>query len=50
MWHKIETGCRICEILRTGYRMKISWREQNGLISIGGMRDSFQIQVVGCGN
>ena len=41
--HKIETGCGIREILRAGYGMKISWRDRDALISIGGMRDSFQI-------
>ena len=32
----------------TGYGMKISWRDRDALISIGGMRDSCEI-VGGCG-
>ena len=43
MRRKIETGCDIREMLRAGYGMKISWRDQDALISIGGMRDSFEI-------
>ena len=30
-------------MLRAGYGMKISWRDRDALISIGGMRDSFEI-------
>ena len=40
--HKIEAGYGIGEILRAGYGKKISWRGRNALISIGGMRDSFE--------
>ena len=43
MGHKIEAGCGIQEIFRAGYRMKISWRDRDALISIGGRRDSFEI-------
>ena len=43
MRHKIEVGWGIPEISRAGYRMKISWRDGDALISIGGMRDSFEI-------
>ena len=43
MGHKMESGCGIREILRTGYGMKISWRDRDTLISIGGMGDSFEI-------
>ena len=43
MGHKIEAGCKIREISRAGNGMKISWRDRDALISIGGMRDSFQI-------
>ena len=31
------------EILRAGYGMKISWRDRDALILIGGMWDSFEI-------
>ena len=41
-WHTIETGCGIREILRAGYGMNISWRDRDALISISGMRDSFE--------
>ena len=30
-------------MLRAGYGMKISWQDQDALISIGRMRDSFEI-------
>ena len=40
--HKIEAGCGLQEILRAGYRLKISWRDMDALISIGGMRESFE--------
>ena len=43
MGHKIEAGCRIREITRAVYGMKSSWRDRDALISIGGMRDSFEI-------
>ena len=43
MGHKIEAGCGIGEITRAGYGMKISWRDRDTFISIGGMRDSFEI-------
>ena len=43
MGHQIEAGCGIREILRTGYGMKISWRDRDALFSISGMRDSFEI-------
>ena len=36
-------GCGIREILRGEYGMKITWRDWDALISIGGMRDSFEI-------
>ena len=36
-------GCGIREITRAGYGMKISWRDRDTLITIGGMRDSFEI-------
>ena len=42
MGHKIEAGCGIREILRAGYGMNVSWRDRDVLISIGGMRDSFE--------
>ena len=42
MGHKITVGCGIREILRAGYRMEIAWWDQDALISIGGMRDSFK--------
>ena len=29
--------------MRAGYGMKISWRDRDALISIGGLRDSFEI-------
>ena len=29
--------------MRAGYGMKMSWRDRDELISIGGMRDSFEI-------
>ena len=41
--HKVEAGCGIREIMRAGYGMKIAWRDWDVLISIGGMRDSFEI-------
>ena len=41
MEHKIETGWGIREIVRAGYGMKMSWRDRDERISIGGMRDSF---------
>ena len=41
--HKVEAGCGIREIMRAGYGMKIAWRDRDVLISIGGMRDSFEI-------
>ena len=31
------------EMLRAGYRMKMSWRDRDALISIGATRDSFEI-------
>ena len=40
---KIEAGCGIREIMRAGYGMKIAWRDRDALISIGGMRYSFEI-------
>ena len=43
MGYKIKAGSRIREILRPGFRMKISWRVRDALISIGGMRDSSEI-------
>ena len=43
MGHKIEAGCGIWEILRAGYGMKISWWDRDGLVSIDGMWDSFEI-------
>ena len=43
MGHKIKAGCRTREMLRAGYRMKISWRDRDWLISIGGMWDSLGI-------
>ena len=43
MGHKTKAGCGIREILRAGYLMKISWRDRDALISIGRMRDSFEI-------
>ena len=48
MRHKIEAGCGIRETLRARYGMKISWRDQDALISMGvggggGVRDSFEI-------
>ena len=45
MGHKIEAGCGTREISRGGYGMKISWRDRNALISIVGMRDSFEIDI-----
>ena len=41
--HKVEAGCRIREISRVGYGMKIAWRDRDALISIGGIQDSFEI-------
>ena len=38
---KIEVGCGIQEMLRSGYGMKISWQDCDVLISIGEMWDSF---------
>ena len=43
MGNKIEAGCGIREILRLGYGMKISWRDRDAHISIGGIRDSSEI-------
>ena len=43
MGHKMESGCGIREILRAEYGMKISWRDRDALISVGGMRDGFEI-------
>ena len=40
---KIEAGCGIREVLRVGFGMKIAWRDRYALISIGGLRDSFEI-------
>ena len=34
---------RMREISRAGYGLKISWRDRDALISINGMRDSFEI-------
>ena len=31
------------KILRAGYGMKISWQDRDALISIGGVRDNFEI-------
>ena len=39
MRHKIEAGFGIREILRAGYGKKISQRDRDALISIGGMRE-----------
>ena len=41
--HEIEEGCGIWEILEAEYGMKLSWGDRDALISIGGMRDSFEI-------
>ena len=41
--HKIVAGCGIREITRAAYGMKTSWRDRDALISIGGMRDSSEI-------
>ena len=41
--HKIKAGCGIREKLRARYGMKISWRDRDALISIGGMWDSFEL-------
>ena len=41
--HKITAGCGIREILKAGYGMKIAWRDRDAFISIGEMRDSFEI-------
>ena len=38
-----DARCGIREILRPGYGIKISWRDRDALISIGGMRDSSEI-------
>ena len=43
MGHKVEAGCGIGEILRTGCAMKISWRDRDALTSIGEMRDIYEI-------
>ena len=43
MGHKIEAGCGIREISRAGCRMTISWRDRDALFSIGGIRNSFEI-------
>ena len=43
MGHKIKAGCRTREMLRTGYIRKISWRDRDWLISIGGMWDNLGI-------
>ena len=43
MGHKIEAGCGIRETLSTGCGMKISWRDRDVFISIGRIRDSFEI-------
>ena len=43
MGHKIEAGCGIREISRTVYGMKLSWRDRDALLSIGGMQDSCEI-------
>ena len=43
MGHKIEAGCGKRKILRAGYGMKISWQNRDALMSICGMRDSFEI-------
>ena len=42
---KIEAECGIREILRAGHGLKMTWRDRDALISIGGMRDSFEIDV-----
>ena len=41
--NKIEAGLGIWKMLRAGYGSKISWRDRDALISIGGMRCSFEI-------
>ena len=43
MENKIEAAYGIRKILRKGYGMKISWRDRDALISIGGMRDGSKI-------
>ena len=43
---RFELGCRIREIQRAGYGMKTALRDFwdcNALVSLGGMRDSFEI-------
>ena len=42
---RCQAGCGIREIFRAGYGMKIFWRDRNVLISIDGMRDSFEIDI-----
>ena len=37
------------EISRAVYGIKISWRDRDALISIDGMRDSFEIDSGMCG-
>ena len=41
----MEVGCGIREISRAEYEMKISWLDRDALISIGVMRDSFEIET-----
>ena len=43
MGNKSKTACGIRETLRAGYGMKISWRDRDALISIGGMRDGSEV-------
>ena len=43
MGPKIEARYGIQEMLRTGNGMKISLQDRETLISIGGIRDSFEI-------
>ena len=49
MEHKIEAGCRIQEMLKAGYRKKISWRDRDMLTLIGAGCGIVLNLIAGCG-
>ena len=45
---KIKAGCGILKILVAGYGMKLSWRDRDSLLCVGGMWDILNLKG-GCG-
>jgi len=45
---KIKMGCKILKILVAGYGMKLSWRDRDSFLFVGGMWNILSLKV-GCG-